>query len=183
MGLLIGLPAADDTIALSKRRAKLAKQLAAHAEAVAMIPQIEELAAQRRQQAAGLSNQTVSLDQLHLFRGRVVELSRQAGCQVRQIQLGERRVRDWRKDSDPLALVQRSGQEVQGPYVLAAQSFTVSVSGRLENVKQFFKRLFDQRLIMHTMRLNLKPSSEGSEVVLELEILLFEVTHAQRTVA
>ncbi len=179
IALVCGVPAGDEFAALRIQHRNAARQLATQTESVAMIPQLEKLSAQKQQTLHQLLNQSVPPDQLHLFRGRIVELARQTHCQVRQIQLGERKVRDWTRNTAPLATLEKPGAELQGPYALGAQSFTLSVSGKLTDLKEFLNRLADQRLMLHTARLAVRPAADNSDIVLEMELLLFEVSRVQ----
>jgi hypothetical protein len=179
IALVCGVPAGDEFAALRIQHRNAARQLAAQSELVAMIPQLEKLSVQKDQTLDQLWGETVPPEQLHLFRGRIVELARQTHCQVRQIQIGERKVRDWTKDAAPLATLEKAAAELQGPFALGAQSFTLSVSGELADLKEFLNRLADQRLMMHTARLIVRPATDNSDTVLEMELLLFEVNRAQ----
>ena len=177
IGLLFVLPRGDEYRALRSQHAALGDELARYREELARLPAIEELAAKKQARLDELAGRAVAADQVHVFRGRIVELSRDSGCQVRHILLGERRLREWRPGDDPLSALERPAQETRSPYLLGVQSMSISVSGPLASVKQFLKLMRDERRLIHTKRVALQPAAEPSEVVLEMEVLLFELTY------
>ena len=178
-GAVAGLPALDGYVARRGESRRLAKELAEYRDSLARLPELEKLMEQRDGPAHDSASQASSGDASHSFRSRVVELSRQARCQVRQIQLGEHRQGDWKKGDPPLQVPNKSSQEVKGPYVLESQAITISLTGSLANVKQFMHLLAEEHRLIHTRRLSLKPSPDAAQITLELEILLLELDYVQ----
>ncbi len=184
--LVVGVPALDSFFARRAEYARLARELAKFQDSMRRLPDLEELVNQRGSAAAKSPNRAeAGSDLTHSFRSRIVELCRQSRCQVRQIQVGEQRRRDWKKgDSLPLALAKAS-QEPKGPYVLESQGLVISISGSFAEVKQFLHLLAGERRMIQTRRLTIKSGSGGqeSQVVLELDVLLLELSYVQQGVA
>ena len=82
-----------------------------------------------------------------------------------------------------MEVLNKPPQQVKGPYVLEAQSVTISLSGSLAEVKEFLRLLNAENKLLMCRRLSLKPVPEGSQVMFELELLLLELTYAPPSVA
>ena len=179
IGAVVGLPALDGYVARRGEYNRLAEELSQYRDSLARLPDLEKLMEQPNVPIDPSTSQVGSGDAAHSFRSRVVELSRQARCQVRQIQLGEHRQVDWKMEESPLQVLNKSSHELKGPYVLDSQAMTISLLGTSANVKQFLRLLTDEKRLIHTRRLSLKQTPESAQIVLELEILLLELDYVQ----
>ncbi len=181
--VVAGLPAFDQLIALRAEQTKLKGELAKFQESMTRLPAVEELTAKRDALARKGPPRGGSGDQAHVFRGRVVELARRAGCQVRQIQPGERRQRDWKVGDHPVVSLTKTSSEAKGEHVIESQTISITVSGNLSDAKEFLRLLNSEEHLMHTRRLSLKPVTDSTQVLLEIELILFELNHAQQPMA
>jgi hypothetical protein len=177
VGLLVVLPQADAYFAMRSRRQTLADEATRFQAERDGLPIVQDLAAKKLAELNDLAGQSVAADQVHVFRGRVVELARQSSCQVRHIVLGERRQREWRAGDSPLATIDRPAQEARSPYRLGVQTMNISVSGSLAGAKEFLKSLRAEDRMIHTKRISLQPAAKPTEVVLEIELFLFELSY------
>jgi hypothetical protein len=167
-------PAADDYIALRAQRVKLARNLARNQVLVEGLPRLRDQTLEAEKKLHALEMETVSPDRIHVFRGHVVELVRQSGCQIRRIQVGDDLTRSWEDGSDPLDAnwASQSDQETN-VYDLHLRPFSVSVNGPLTAVKDFLQRLEQSKTLAHTKGFTLRPDGpRREEVVLDIELVL-----------
>ena len=174
------LPAADNYQEARQRRAELRDLVARIRHDVAGLEQAREKANEKREQLEKLEALTIATDQVPTFRQEIVDGARQAGCQVRRIRVGSPRSRTWHEGDNPLDRTTANPGKTDSPYVLTTHPLTVSVSGALANVESVLSHLQSTDRLIHSESLSLYPTNENrKQVILELELMLFDVTRAE----
>ena len=177
LALLAILPAVDDYFAESAARNELTGSLAEVRQLVAQLDRLEKSAQARRAELAELKAHAIPESKLHLFRGRVVELARSCGCQVRRVGVGQSRQQAWRPGDDPLQPKPGgSTVPVDGGMALTSNELTVAISGPLAGAQEFLARLAALGMLMHPQKLTLS-AAEGQEkeVHLDLGLWLYDI--------
>lgn len=181
LGLLATLPAADEYFALSERRTRLWEELVDAEATAGDLQQLQEQLGAKKAALAALEARTVSSERMHLFRGKVVELARAAGCQVRRMSVGDPRRRDWRPGDNPLENAPITGPKPPSGYALKVQPVSMAVSGKLNGARDFLTRLSSMEHLIHVGQFTLQPADgEGREVTLEVDAQLFDLVAAER---
>jgi hypothetical protein len=177
LALLAIWPAVDEYAAESSARAELAEELAEARHSVGQLRQLEATAARGRQELARLQSLTVAESRLDEFRGRVVELARTSGCQIRKIQLGQQRQQPWKPGDNPLqSSVRGPNNNLEQGLVLSTCELAVSVSGPQAATQQFLARLAALGMLMHPRQFAASAvEGQEKEVVLELSLWLFDL--------
>jgi hypothetical protein len=178
LGLLVILPSADEYFASSARRSRLVAELAEVRLSVGRLGRLREMAATKQTALAELEAWTVPQEKLNVFRGKVVEMARDTGCQIRRVSVGEARERPWRQGRDPLVENPAQG-EVESPHRLKMQSMSLMVSGPLPATRDFIQRLASSQELLHLGQFTLQPvEADGREISLEVDIMLFDLAEA-----
>jgi hypothetical protein len=169
-------PAVDEYSAESNARTELAASLEEARAAVGRLPKLEEAAKVQKNELARLESLTLGEDKLPLFRGRVVELARACGCQVRQIRVGQSRKQPWKPGESWLAAPNRATGQPSGGLVLSLCELTVTVSGPLPGTQQFLEKLAALGALMYPRQFALAPAEgQDKEVILDLGVWLFDL--------
>ena len=181
MALAAIWPAVDEYTAKSELLAQsVAERQKVWAE-VADLPDLQTRLAARQADLAQWEGRTVNESNLHLFRGRIVDLARSHSCQLRQIRVGQSRQRPWRPGDDPLDPNPSSEPNRTSSFALKTQELTLSVSGSLTNIKAFVGGLTGLGYLAHNRSLSVAASGgSDKDVVLEMGLVLFDL---QRTEA
>lgn len=177
LGLITLLPLADEY----QRAALREEALSTHLEGARQLAQgLEQLALQTQGELGELHQteaRTVSAERIQQYRGEVVSLVRESGCQLQRIATGAVTRRPWLQKDDPLRTrqVNKSEQDRTG-YELTAQPFTLTVTGNMRQIEHLLNRLQQQNCIAHTRSFALRPAGGNrNEITLDLELLLFDL--------
>ena len=173
VALVTLVPAVDDYFDKHNSRNDLADDLVGARQTAESLPAFEIRAAAVRNELEVLEGRSVDEDRLGRFRSRLVDLVRESGCQIRQIEVGSPTSRPWMQHDRPLADGAAS-QEALTPFFLQRRSVVLAVDGAMPAVHDLLDRLEKERTLSHPHRMHLQAvSAEGDTVTLELELWLF----------
>lgn len=167
-------PMADEYFDNRTSRNELTEELARARETADALPVYDKRSAAVRSALEALERRTVDEETLGAFRSRLVDVVRDSGCQIRQIEVGSPTQRAWNEGDDPLA----DGQQALGKggtgFSLERRSVTLAVDGAMPAIHELLSRLEEERTLAHPHRVQMQPASTGGEaVMLELELWLF----------
>jgi hypothetical protein len=180
VGVMAILPGTDEYNDSRECRAQLAARLAEMRLRVANIDQQRRIAAEKRLRLEELETLTIPHDDLHLFRQEIVAWTRNSGCQIRRIHVGEPRPRPWHR-GDSLFEVDTSpaAKKPDTSYVLNSWPCSVSISGTLAGVKSLLNDLESSKRLISGNKMSLRPTPQnGEQVVMDLELTLFNLAPA-----
>jgi hypothetical protein len=166
---------ADEYFDNRTNRNELTEELVRARETAQALPAYERRSAAVQGALEALERRTVDDGSLGAFRSRLVDVVRESGCQIRQIEVGAPTRRPWNEGDDPLA----DGQEAPGKqggtgFSLERRSVTLAVDGAMPAIHDLLSRLEEERTLSHPHRVHMQPASTGGEaVMLELELWLF----------
>jgi hypothetical protein len=176
IGFFVLWPEVDSYLALCDQRLRLRAELQNVEQAVQRLDELEQRALRQRELLRSLEATCVPPERLTVFRGEVVELARQTMCQIQRINAGEARQRPWRGGDNPLATEPVVGISPEGNYVLRIQPLSITVSGKLANLRAFLERLLTRDVLIYGSQFTLRPmDGDPSEALLELECRLFDL--------
>ncbi len=168
-------PAAEEYFDNRSRRSELTEELDRARRTAGALAEYEGRHAAAREKLDALEQRTVDDSTLAAFRSRLVDIIRESGCQIRQIEVGAPTRRPWMQADNPLAdAEQPDRQGAATSFQLERRSVLLVVDGPMPNVHDLFSRLDEERTISHPRRLQMQAASTGGEsVVVELEFWLF----------
>lgn len=171
------LPMVDDFFDKRTSRSELSGELAAARLTAESLPKYEKQAEAVQQQLQALEVRTVDEEGVARFRSKLVDVVRDAGCQIRRIEVGAPSRRPWKENDEGLAELAAPTGGAATPFVLERRSVTLAVDGNLAAIHDFLGRLEKEQTLSHPRRLHVQSvSPSGETVTLELELWLFALT-------
>lgn len=168
------LPQVDQLYAERSERADLLEELARAEETVERLPLYEERAAEKTKELDQLRKKEVSESQLAELRSWLVDSARQAGCQIRRIDLASPSTRSWAADDDPITPPEKSKKNAKTPFQLETRTISFSVTGATSEVLALLKTLDEDARLKHAHSVDIKPAGRnGSELQLDLTLWYF----------
>lgn len=171
-------PQADEYFDNRASRSELAEELDRARETAAALPVYEQRAAIVGAELEALQSRAVDDESLARFRSRLVDLVRESGCQIRQIEVGPATRRAWREGDDPLAEpAEGAGKPGATGFSLERRTVTLAVDGAMPAIYDLLARLDEEHTLSHPHRLQMQPASTGGEtVMMELELWLYSLS-------
>ncbi len=175
------VPQADDYFVKRNSRNELAENLVRARETASLLPNHEARVAEAREQLQAIESRTVDEERLAPYRNRIVELVRDSGCQIRQLDVGAPAQRAWRQGDDPLDESGKSiGKAGATPFMLERRTMNLAVDGTMPAIHDLLNRLEKEHTLAHPHRLQLQGAGNGGETVtLQLELWLFALARGQ----
>lgn len=181
LGLGTILPLADEYREQTDRSGLLRADLRQAEAEAAMLGRFEIRVEQGRVELARLEEKTISEERVNEFRGLVIEIVRDSGCQFRRIHVGASRSRPWLKNDNPLNKQTNSTKTQRTPYTLKSQSFVLDVTGTVSRLTDLLTKLHAKLNLAHTNGVLIRPvGQEGHEVQMQLELTLFDLTRLKK---
>ena len=176
LGLGKILPLVEEYKGLSDRYTELTGELARVEAESATLPRFEQRVDSLKVQLANLEEKAVAGENVNTFRAKVVEIVREAGCQVRRVNAGEVQSRVWLKDDSPLEKGRRAKKSDETKFVLQSQPFQLTVTGSMPQLTQLLARINELDKISHTRHLMVRPTGrDGVELEMQLELVFFDL--------
>ncbi|HEX6962390.1 MAG TPA: hypothetical protein VF175_11020, partial [Lacipirellula sp.] len=125
------LPMVDDFFDKRTSRSELSGELAAARLTAESLPAYEKQTAAVEKELLALEVRTVDEEGVARFRSKLVDVVRDAGCQIRRIEVGAPSRRPWKENDEALreSVVPAAGPLT--PFVLERRSVTLAVDGNL----------------------------------------------------
>ncbi len=175
IALLTILPQADVLLAARAERADLEEHRESATETVAVLPQYEALVQEKENELATLTQREVDEEHITEFRRWLVEAARQAGCQVRRVDLATPQHRRWALKDSPLAEAPKKlAPQDASPFDLETRSVTLSVTGTTPEIHALLRTLDADRRVKHTNSISLRPTGRSrTQIQLDLNLWYF----------
>jgi hypothetical protein len=177
-------PIADDYKAARQRRELLTSTLRATLDDIEGIDRFSQVHVERSIKLDGLDAKTIGHEELQAFRNGVVEIARESGCRVRSIKVGQAATRPW-KIGEPVLNVATTQKPTNRDFTLTTLPMHLSIAGDLEELNGLLQRMHDGTKVLHTKTFQLKPAGQGEpeQVILEMDLLLFDLSEAKKETA
>lgn len=168
------LPQVDQLVAERSERAELLEQLAQAEQVAGRLPSYEKRVAEKTEELNRLRLREVDEAQLAKLRSWLVSAARQAGCQVRRIDLSPPVTRSWTDDDNPITTPEGSQKNLKTPFRLETRNISFSVTGATSEVLALLKTLDEDARLKHAHSVDLKPAARNaSELQLDLTLWYF----------
>jgi hypothetical protein len=184
LGLVTLWPVVDEYFVLLDDCARTELSIVEAQQEIATIDQIRRLSAGQKEELEKQRKKMLVVEDVHQFSSKLVELTRNAGCQLRRVDLGEPQKRRWFEGDHPLHPQPPVANAKETPFELRTQRVALSITGPMDRVQAFLGELHALDKVVHTQSIQLKPATdERSEVNLDLELLFFDLKRAKKSEA
>jgi len=174
-GVLVLIPLVDDNFDNRAHHNTLTEDLDRARQTAEGLPEIEQQVAEIAEKLATIESRAISSNLVSGYRSQVVDMIRDADCQVRRFDVSAPSRRVWTKNDNPLeTTVSQKTKKNKTPFSLERRSVVLLVDGTMENVRKLLGQLYEDDSFAYLHRLEVQSVSRGSEqVTLEIEMWLF----------
>jgi hypothetical protein len=184
VGLALVLPLVDVYCAERDEKEAVLAELELARQAASDLERFEQRVDGRLTELRVLESRTVDEEEVPEFRGRLVDMVREAGCSLRRLNVGTASTRPWHEGDDPVfprTDTKRSDDDKSGDgdtdLNLQWRPVTISLSGSITALQGFLQRLDAARMLMHTKTFEMYPSSPSRQTLtLDMELWYFTLT-------
>lgn len=175
-GLAVVWPLVDDYFDKRASYVALREDLAEAEQTAAAIPRYQERTRELEVSLTALESRAVGEEQVGAYRNRIIEISRESGCQVRRIVISRPVIRPWRTVDDPTADAAATTDAEMTPFALHRRSLILTVDGSMSELHGLIERIEEEKFLSHPHRLEMHGADRtGKQVTLELEVWLFDL--------
>jgi hypothetical protein len=180
VGLLLILPLVDVYCAGRSEKAGLLAELAAADQVAAGIDKFNARLAEKLAQLQLLEARTVTEESLPALRGKLVELAKDSGCNIRRLSVGQAMARPWAPGDSPMGTATDSKRtELKKGVLLEWRPVSVSVSGTSASLRSMVERVTGAGMLMHTKTLEMYPSSPTRQTLtLDMELWYYSLANS-----
>jgi hypothetical protein len=177
------LPQVDLLIAARTERAELEGQIERASRTADMLSKYEARSVEKESELEVLRRREVDETRVADLRTWLVAAVRQAGCQVRRLDLGSPSRREWGVKDNPLDEVKKQlAPNERTPFQLETRSVALSVTGGSGEVRALLKAIDADPRAKHTQQLELRPVGDsGSQLQLDVTLWYFALVKAPAT--
>lgn len=184
LALATWLPQVDLLLADRSERSAMEAQLAESQKTVSQLPLYEERRVEETEKLAAFRERQVDETTLADLRSWIVTTARQAGCQVRRIDIANPISRDWLADDGPLETPtkqQLKDKRSKTPFQLQTRSVALSITGTTVEVMSLLKALDTEDWLMHKQSVEIRPTAGESRVIqLDVNLRYFALVRKPR---
>jgi len=178
MGVMFGLPAVEEYSAARSRTANAREKLQEASGTAANLPQLQAALDKRKKEVQELERKAVTEKDVDRLRvGGLQKLIRDAGCEMRQVQIDEQPTkRDWRSNDSPLrgSPLGDPGQET--PFQLHQWTARLQIEGPMVNIYKFLQQINQMDRFIHTTKVEMQRSETNENMTqLRMEMMLFDL--------
>lgn len=178
-GLLTVLPQVDQYFARCDEQQKLEETLVAARRAAEELPAVSVQAEAETETLAALEQRMVDKERLPVFRNSLVTLVRESGCQMRRINVGAAKSREWKHGDHPINEADKRAKPT--PFTLEMRPVNLSVTGSTIEVRDLLTRIEKEQMIFHAKTMDLRPTGRNRRgVQMDLELWYFALTNEPR---
>jgi len=182
LSLLAFLPAADEYSAIHAQRLETELLVQRCQQYQSELPRKRETKAELLALLQRENERGVNEEQAHRLRQELVRFSRVSGCQLRRIELGQVRLRNWHEQDHPIQPVSVEKRGKKTGYILELRELRLTLTGEMHEVEQFLKRLESLDVLTNVEQVAIRAvDASGSQVQLELSLDLFGIHHSSES--
>ena len=174
VGLALLVPLSDEYFDNRESRRTLTEDLDRVREMEATLPSFLERVSSREAEVQELEAVTVSDKSIADYRDGLLEIVRESGCQMRNLQAGQPTSRPWLKNDNPLIKQVKATKKNKTPFRLERRSLTLLVDGDMTSIHKFLAKLEQdsKAAFPHRVKLSAAPGRSGT-ATLEMNLWLF----------
>ena len=177
VGLALLLPLSDEYFDNRESRRTLTDDLDRVQKMEDTLPSFMKRAASQEAKVQELEGVTVSEASIASYRDAILEMVRESGCQMRNLQAGQPTTRPWLKDDNPLIKQVKATKKNKTPFKLERRSLSLLVDGDMTSIYEFLTRFEEEKktAFPHKVRLT-NATGRGGTATLEMNLWLFALT-------
>jgi hypothetical protein len=175
VGLVLVIPLVDAYCAGRNEKAALLAELDSARQIAAELSDNESRVAAELAQLKVIEARTTDEDSLPVLRGKLVDLAKETGCNIRRLSVGTAASRPW-KPGDDLINPTNSAKPGEEPsaFTLEWRPVSISVSGTSSGLRTLLERISAAGMLMHAKSLEMYPSSPNRQsLTLDMELWYF----------
>jgi hypothetical protein len=176
VGLVLVLPLVDVLRSERDEQENLLAELDSARNVAAGLQAFEKRVAEKTTQLKAFEARTVDDESLPALRGKLVDLAKETGCNIRKLSVGGVSSRAWQPGDDPTtAVVNRKPSDAStSNFQLEWRPVMVSVSGTSASLRNMVEKVAESGMLMHTKSLEMYPSSPTRQALtLDMELWYF----------
>lgn len=174
-GFLTVYPQVDHYFAQREKQQNIQQNLISARQAAQRLPLFAKQEKTETEILASLEQRTIDEERLPEFRGALVDLVRESGCQMRRINVGPPRFRPWHADDNPVTEPNKDAKPT--PFTLEMRALSLSVSGASSAIRNLLTRIEAEQIIYHAKTMGLSPAGTNRRgVQMDLELWYFALS-------
>jgi len=178
VGLVLVMPLVDAYCAGRDEKNTLLAELDSAQHIAAGLEQFERRAAEKTAKLKVFEARTVDEDSLPALRGKLVDLAKETGCNIRRLSVGGASSRPWLPGQDPVVTTtDAKPNETPSSFMLEWRPVSISLSGTSANLRAMLERVANSGMLMHAKSIEMYPSSPSRQsLTLDMELWYFTLT-------
>jgi hypothetical protein len=174
LGLAVLWPVTDDYFDERESRRTLMDDLDRARQKEMTLPAFEQRVAELEEKVSLLEGRTVSAESVSQYRTNLLKIIREAGCQMRRLDVGTPTRRPWMRDDDALQSTAALGVTDKTSFQLERRNINLSIDGEMTSIHNLLDQLEKDHTIAYPHRLQLHSTGgRTTSATLELELWLF----------
>ena len=172
--LAIGIPWVDEYLSLGRDASELTKLRAELMDAQQREERLDRLEANLNDQLTKLSARSIDQESIAEVRDTLIGIIRDAGAQLRNLDVGGGEVRVWAMDNDDPRAATMPLYADESDYELLTHTVDLRADGSLESVRRIMTGILEQGWLMTTNNMKTVPTGvRETPVSFELRIVLY----------
>ena len=174
VGLVLVLPLVDVLREGHDEKEALLAELDSARQVAAGLKGFESRVTQKLAELEVLQARTVDDESLPVLRGKLVDLAKETGCNIRRLSVGSMSSRPWAPGDDPIRPHDAKQNETSSAFQLEWRPVSISLSGPSASLRSMLDRVNASGMLMHAKSLEMYPSSPSRQsLTLDLELWYF----------
>ena len=174
VGLVLVIPLVDVLSAGRDEQESLLVELDSARNVATDLKTFEARVSEKAAQLKAFEARTVNEESLPALRGKLVDLAKETGCNIRKLSVGGVSSRAWQPGENPFAAtIEKKPTDTTGVsrFQLEWRPVSISLSGTTASLQNMVEKVAAAGMLMHTKSLEMYPSSPTRQsLTLEMEV-------------
>lgn len=178
VGLVLVMPLVDVLRNGRNEQESLLAELDSARNIASELAAFETRVADKKEQLKVYEARTVDEESLPSLRGKLVDLAKETGCNIRKLSVGGVSTRAWHPGESPIGPVERkTGENGSSAVQLEWRPVNLSLSGSSASLRTMVERVAAAGMLMHTKTLEMYPSTPTRQTLtLDMEIWYYTLS-------
>jgi hypothetical protein len=175
VGLVLVIPLVDAYCAGRNEKEALLAELDSARQIAAELSDNETRVAAEIAQLKVIEARTTDEDSLPVLRGKLVDLAKETGCNIRRLSVGTASSRPWSPGDNPIDPTANPKQGESGlAFTLEWRPVSISLSGTSASLRTMLDRIAAAGMLMHSKSLEMFPANPTRQSLsLDMELWYF----------
>ena len=176
-GVMLVLPAVEEYSAAQTRRGVAREKLDEASGAAANLPQMQAMLLAKKRDLEALERKAVTEKDVEHFRDELQKLIREAGCEMRVVNIdGLPYRRPWKSNDDPLRMTMPGDTGQETPFELVQWKAHLQIQGPMGNIYKFLERVSQMDRFIQAQQVTMKRSDvDENQTQLLMDVVLFNL--------